>query len=384
MKKSAWGFALLAVMVGLSLSSCSRNANTLFLYTWTYYTPEDAVRRFEEKYNCTVRIDTYDSNEVMYAKLKAGATGYDIVFPSQDYAEIMIKQDMVQEIDHSQFENSKYINKSVLTKTTYDPTMKYAVPYYMGAAGIAVNKLRLKDYPRDWSIFSDPRIAGHATMMDDMREVLGDALAHLGYSVNSDNDAELRAATDLVINEWKPNLVRFDAEGFGKSFANGDFWVCQGYAEVVFGEVPEDKQDDMIDFFIPAEGGPMYIDSMMILKGAKHYDLAMKFINFITEPENYAEFLDGFRFPASINAEAAKYMTEKPIYRADEMENCELKMDLAEGLYKYNELWQEIRFTSASKLEELSGTIPLVLLAILVVALFFLGRSLIKNFRSGN
>lgn len=345
MKKSIFGFVLFGVMVGLSLSSCSRNNNTLFLYTWTYYTPESVVRSFEEKYNCTVRIDTYDSNEVMYAKLKAGATGYDIVFPSQDYAEIMIKQNMVQEIDHSQFENSKYINKSVLAKTTYDPEMKYAVPYYMGAAGIAVNKLRLQDYARDWSIFEDSRIAGHATMMDDMREVLGDALVHLGYSVNSQNDAELRAATNLIKTKWKPNLVRFDAEGFGKSFANGDFWVCQGYAEVIFGEVPKDKQEDMIDFFIPAEGGPMYIDSMMILKGAKHYDLAMQFINFITEPENYSEFLDGFRFPASINSEAAKYMKETPIYRAEEMDNCELKMDLGEGLYKYNDLWQEIRFT---------------------------------------
>jgi len=110
--------------------------------------------------------------------------------------------------------------------------------------------------------------------------------------------------------------------------------------------VPEEKQDDMIDFFIPAEGGPMYIDSMVILKNAKHYELALKFIDFIHRPEIYAEFLDAFRFPSFVNTAAAQYMTKKPMYRAEEMENCELKLDLGEGLEKYNELWQDIRFSA--------------------------------------
>ncbi|MBP3709922.1 MAG: extracellular solute-binding protein [Treponema sp.] len=349
MKKITYAVALIACCL-LALSSCSKkdgaSSNTLYLFTWTYYTPENALRLFEQEYNCTVKVDTYDSNEVMYAKLRAGASGYDIAFPSQDYASIMINQNMLREIDLEQFENKKYINPAVLEKTTYDPAMTYCVPYYMGAAGIAVNKQRLSNYERSWNIFSDARIKGHASMMDDMREVMGDALVYQGHSVNSLNDTELRSATDLIINSWKPNLVKFDAEGFGKSFAAGDFWVCQGYAEVVYGEVPESKQEDMIDFFIPAEGGPMYIDSMVILKGAKHYDLAMKFINFIHRPEIYAQFLDFFRFPSFVNTEAEQYMKTTPMYKAEEMEHCELKLDVAEGLEKYNELWQEIRFTA--------------------------------------
>ncbi|MBQ9630925.1 MAG: ABC transporter substrate-binding protein, partial [Treponema sp.] len=111
-------------------------------------------------------------------------------------------------------------------------------------------------------------------------------------------------------------------------------------------EVPEEKHDEMIDFFIPKEGGPMYIDSMVILRDSKNYDLAMKFINFIHRPEIYATFLDYFRFPASVNLEAEKYMKTTPLYKAEEMENCELKLDIGEGLDLYNELWQEIRFTA--------------------------------------
>lgn len=338
----AMGFA-----AALGLVSCKKKEDrTLFLYNWTYYTPDEVIAQFEKEFNCTVKVDSYASNEEMYAKLRAGAKGYDIVVPSQDYVSIMITQGMLRELDQSKLTNRKNINPLVLEKATYDPDMKFAVPYYFGAAGIAVNKQKATSaYERNWNIFADKQFKGHATMMDDMREVMGDALAHQGKSVNSLDDAELQAAADLITDSWKPNLVKFDAEGFGKSFASGDFWLCQGYAEVIYSEVPEEKWDDTIDFFIPEEGGPSYLDSMCILKDAPHYELANEFINFIHRPEIYAQFLDAFRFPCFVNMEAAPHMTSKPMYEAAQMNNCELKNDLGEGLDKYNTLWQRIRFT---------------------------------------
>ncbi|MGP1458459.1 MAG: extracellular solute-binding protein [Treponema sp.] len=343
-----WAFALwgIAGLTSCAKKAAAEDANTLYLFNWTYYTPDAVIAKFEKEFGCGVKVDSFDSNEAMYAKLKAGAGGYDITFPSQDYAAIMIQQGMLREIDASKLENMKYINPLVLEKAVYDPEMKFCVPYYMGAAGIAVNKKKVSSYERSWSIFARKDLAGYLTMMDDMREVFGAALRFQGHSVNTLDDGELRAAAALIEKEWKPNIVKFDAEGFGKAFAAGDFWVCQGYAEAVFGEVSEEKQDDTIDFFIPEEGGPMYIDSMVILKNAKHYELALKFIDFIHRPEVYAEFLDAFRFPAFVNTAAAQYTTKKPMYRAEELENCELKTDLGEGLEKYNELWQDIRFSA--------------------------------------
>lgn len=325
--------------------SCSKsNDNTLYLFNWTYYTPDSVLELFEQEFGCEVKVDSFDSNEVMYAKLKAGATGYDITVPSQDYTSIMIKQDMLEPIDHKRFTNVKNINPNLISKMTYDPQMNYSVPYYMGAAGIAVNKTKVSEYEKNWDIFSRKDLAGHMTMMDDMREVLGDALVHLGHSVNTTDAAILNQAGEYINQNWKPNLVKFDAEGFGKSFAAGDFWVCQGYAEVVYGEVPEEKQEEMIDFFIPEEGGPMYIDSLVILKGSKHYDLAMEFVNFIHRPEIYAMFLDEFRFPGYVNLEAEKVRKTKPMYEASQMDNCELKNDVGEDLEKFNEVWQSVRF----------------------------------------
>ena len=338
--------AAVTVAAVMGLASCAKKDDkTLYLYNWTYYTPDQVLKEFEQEFGVTVKVDNYASNEEMYAKLKAGAKGYDIVIPSQDYASIMINQGMFRELDQSKMTNKKYINPVVLQKATYDPEMKYCMPYYFGAAGIAVNKQKVTSYDKTWNIFARADLKGHMSMMDDMREVIGDALAYQGKSVNTLDDAQLSAAKDLIINSWKPNLVKFDAEGFGKSFASGDFWVCQGYAEVVYGEVPEDKQADMIDFFIPPEGGPSYLDSMCILKDAPHYELANEFINFIQRPEIYAQFLDAFRFPCFVNTEAAKYTKKTPMYNAEDMNNCELKLDIGEGLDKYNTIWQDVRFT---------------------------------------
>jgi spermidine/putrescine transport system substrate-binding protein len=325
-------------------TSCKNSEKTLYLYNWTYYTPDSVIEKFEKEFGVKVVLDYFDSNEAMFAKLKAGGSGYDIVFPSQDYTSIMMTLNMLEPIDKSKVPNLKYINPMVLEKATYDPTMGYSVPYFMGAAGIAVNKTKAPaGYARDWSIFADKRMANRMSMLDDMREVMGDALAHLGYSVNSTNATELATAQKLINEEWKPNLVKFDAEGFAKSFSSGEFWVVQGYAEAVFEELEESRWNE-VDFFLPHEGGPMYIDSMVIPKGAKNSDLAHEFINFIHRPQIYAEFLDRFHFPDSVHTEASKYTTETPFYQGEDLVNYELKNDLGADLAKYEAIWQTIRY----------------------------------------
>lgn len=330
----------------LAITSCGKQENELYIYNWTYYTPDVVLRDFEKEFNCKIKVDYYASNEEMYAKLRAGAKGYDIVIPSQDYCSIMIEQGMFQPLDQEKMTNKKHINPKCFEMATYDSQMKYCVPYYLGMAGIAVNKTKApKEYERSWNIFADKNFAGHATMMDDMREVMGDALAELGYSINSINDNELTEAKDLILNKWKPNLVKFDAEGFGKSFASGDFWLCQGYAEVIFGEVQEDKWEETIDFFIPEKGGPSYMDSMCILKDSKHSAMANEFVNYIHRPEVYAKFLDAFNFPCFVNPDAQEYITSTPMYKAEMMNNGTLKEDIGNNLDKYNNLWQEIRFS---------------------------------------
>ena len=338
-------FAACTLAAGMGLLSCEQK-KTLKLFSWTYYTPTDVVKEFEQEFNCKVLVTEYDSNETMFNKLvNGGAKSFDIVVPSQDYVSIMMKRGMFQPLIQSKFTNRNKINPKVLEKITYDPDMIYAVPYYFGAAGIGVNKKKVPagDYERTWNIFADPRFKGHASMMDDYREVIGDALKYKGYNVSTSNELEVSEAVNMIREKWLPNIVKFDAEGFGKDFARGDLWLCHGYAEVIYGEVPESEWESTIDFFIPEEGGASYLDSMCILKDSKNAELATEFINFIHRPENYAKFLDFFNFPCFVNLEAQKYMKSTPLYPASAMDKCQLKDDLGDNLDIYYKKWESLR-----------------------------------------
>lgn len=341
MKKNSIISLILAIFAIVIVSGCgSRKKERLYIYNWTYYTPDSVIEKFEKEFHVSVIYDEFASNEDMYAKLMAGGSGYDVVFPSADYVSIMIKQNMLEKLDHTLLPNAVNIDPIVLGKTVYDPQMEYSVPYYYGAAGVLVNKAKVPVFDQSWSIFSRTDLKGRMTMLDDIREVMGVALVYLGHSVNSTIPAQIVAARDLINNEWKPNLTKFDAEAFGKGYASGDFWVVHGYPEVVFEEIADNPQL-MADtfFFIPREGDTAYIDSMCILKGSKNAELAHKFINFIHRPEIYAEFADAFGFPATANIPARQFKKGDSWYSAEDLNNTELKIDIGSALALYNDAW---------------------------------------------
>jgi len=335
--------AVLAALVMPAMISCGFGKQRLYIYNWTYYTPDSVIEKFEDEYNVRVIYDEFASNEDMYAKLSATRSrrgSYDVVFPSNYFINIMIRQDMLEKIDKSKIPNLKNIDPEVLRKASYDPDMNYSIPYYYGASGIIVNTARVPEYEKSWSIFGRQDLRNRMTMLDDIRDVMSSALVYLGYSVNSTDPAQITAAKDLINNSWKPNLVKFDAESFGKGYANGDFLVVHGYPEVVFEEIEGNYQliSDTV-FFIPQEGAASYIDNMVILKGARNIELAYKFIDFIHRPEIYAEIVDTFGLPATVNITARAFKTGYSWYSAEDLLNTELVEDLGPALDLYNDAW---------------------------------------------
>jgi len=351
-KKSIIFQAVLAVLIMSVFISCD-SRERLYIYNWTYYTPDSVIEKFENEFNVRVIYDEFASNEEMFAKLIAmnrqGIFGfftrlfgrqYDIVFPSLDFVPIMIQQGMLEKIDRSQIINLENIDPDLLRRIEHDPNMEWSVPYFFGAGGVIVNTARVPNFEKSWSIFSREDLRGRMTMLDDLREVLGAALVSLGYSVNTINPAEIAAARDLINNSWKPNLVKFDSEAFAKGYANGDFWVVHAFPEAVLEEIYDNEQlfRDTV-FFIPQEGGPAYIDNMVILRGARNIELAHKFINFIHRPDIYAEVVDYLGLPATTNVPARSYTTEFSFYSENDLFNTELVNDLGSFLDLYTDAW---------------------------------------------
>jgi len=271
---------------------------------------------------------------------RSARASYDVVFPSKYYLPIMIRQGMLEQIDKTLLSNLGNIDPEVLRVSTNDHSMDFSVPYFYGAAGIIVNTARVPDFERSWSIFNRTDLRGRMAMLDDMREVMGGALVYLGHSVNTTNPAIITDVRDFINTNWRPNLVKFDSEAFGKGYANGDFWVVHGFPEVVFEEI-EGNDRLLADtvFFIPQEGGPSYIDYMVILKGSRNIELAHKFIDFIHRTDIYAEIVDSLGLPATVNIPARSYKTGNSWYSAEDLFITELVDDLGDDLEYYNNAW---------------------------------------------
>ncbi len=238
---------VLLIGILLLILACGKKENSgngqnngskeLNIYTWTYFIPEEVIADFQKETGIKVNLSYYDSNDVMMTKLMSGAKGFDIISPSTDYVDILIKSGLIEKLDKSKLKNI-YDNLDPDLKLNelsviYDQGLEYSIPYTYSATGIAVNKKFMKDYPQTFDIFSQSQYKGKMTMLDDGREVLGATLQFLGYSSDSVNDAELEAAKNKLI-EWKKNLAKFDATAFGKSVATGEFYAAHGYAENVW------------------------------------------------------------------------------------------------------------------------------------------------------
>ncbi len=189
MKKSLL-LAILVLLIPSLFISCSKSKRVLYIYNWSEYIAPELMDKFEKDYNCKIVIDYFDSNEAMYAKLKVGSPGYDLIVPSSYMASIMNKQKMILNLDKSKIPNIKYIEPKYSEKTE-DPKMQYSVPYAISFTGLGYNKKKTPDVKPTWSIFEDKQYYRQISMFNDMRESIGAALKYLRYSLNTQMPSNL-------------------------------------------------------------------------------------------------------------------------------------------------------------------------------------------------
>jgi len=298
MKRRHFITASSAAIAASVLPSCSGKGskNTLTVFTWADYLSEEAAAGFEKANNCKLVIDTFDSNEAMIAKLEAGATGYDILIPSSYAVKELDSKGLLQALDHSKLPNLANIDKAHLGHAL-DPEMKVSVPYMMAPTCVAYLKSKLPDAEPTWNLYSRADVKGRATLLDDMREVLGAALKSLGHSLNSTIPSELEAATKLAIL-WKANIAKFENEQYKSGIASGEFHLVHGYAGDLI--AAQGENGDIV-IVIPREGASFPCDDLCIPKSSKNPALAHAFINHLCDAGVAAENMEwiGYRAPNS-------------------------------------------------------------------------------------
>lgn len=256
----------------------------LFLFNWGNYIDPELIKEFEAETGIQVVYETFDSNDAMEAKLKQGGTRYDIVFPSESSITKLVNQNLLQKLDHSKIKGLENISPFLLN-CPVDNGNQYTIPYFWGTVGIMVNTKYIDpESIQTWNDLWKEDFKNKVLVLDGNREALGMSLQSLGYSLNSKNDEELKAATEklkqlspnvrAVLNEEIKTMMKLEEAPIGMGYS--------GDAAAVAEENPN------VQYILPKDGSAVWTDNFAIAHTAVNIEGAYAFINFMLRPENAA------------------------------------------------------------------------------------------------
>ena len=302
-------FVQAGLAVGFSLkipASAFAQDGKVNFYNWDTDIGEDTRENFTGETGIQVQYDLFADNNELFAKLRNGNPGYDVIVPSNDYVERMILAEMLMEIDHDKIPNIANIDP-MFTDPAFDPGRRYSLPYMWGTIGIGYRKSAVDAAPDSWSdLLASDRYAGRIALMSEPTTVLQLAMKTRGHSLNDWTDENLAEAEALLIAQ-KPRITAFAPD-------NGQDLLLAGEVDLAMewnGDILQVmEEDDDIGYVLPKEGSIVWEDTLAIPVGAKNVENAHALIDFLLGAEVGAGIADYVQY-ATPNAAAKALMSEE-------------------------------------------------------------------------
>ncbi|MDJ0942260.1 MAG: spermidine/putrescine ABC transporter substrate-binding protein [Kiloniellales bacterium] len=337
-----------AVAAGLTFAprfGLSAEEPKLNFYNWDTYIGEDTLDDFKDASGIEVKMDLFADNDELFAKLKEGNPGYDVIVPTNDYVERMITADMLVPLDHGKIPNFKTNVDPAFQDAQFDPGRKYSMPYMWGTQGIGYRKSKVSAVPDSWKVLLDSdEYSGRIALLSEARVVFGVALKYLGFPYNSTSAQEIAKAEAVLIKQ-KPHIKTFAED-------NGQDLLLSGEVDLTMewnGDILQVmEEDDDISYVVPKEGSLVWEDTLCVPKGAPHPGNAHAFINYLLDAEAGAAIADFIQYATPNKAAKAllpaEYTENPAIFPSDEtLANCEASLYLGEEAQRiYDEAWTRV------------------------------------------
>ncbi|SEN51008.1 spermidine/putrescine transport system substrate-binding protein [Gemmobacter aquatilis] len=292
------------------LASPAMAEGTLNIYAWSDSIAPELIAKFETESGIKVTMDGFNANEDLLTKLQAGASGYDLVTPSQHFLKIMADEGLLEDIDAHSLAAYQAVDEKWRGQW-WDETNEYSIPLAYGTAGFTVNRDQYKGPVDSWKVLFEPEAAlqGKIAMLSYPDEIVGAAQLYLGVPFCSEDSAEMKKVYDLLAAQ-KPFVAAYTSDNIENRIGGGEvaahFWWDGNSMKTRANEKAP------IEYAMPKEGLVGWLDSFVVPKGAANVENAKKFIDFMSTPENATVQYNyyGHSAPVALDLAQAKYTPE--------------------------------------------------------------------------
>jgi len=325
---------------------------TITFYNWTDYLAPGITKDFKKATGIEVKETYFSTNEELLAKMKAGATGYDVIVPSDWMVSVMIKTGLLEPLDMKYLPNFQYVGKEfqnpIFDDTAENDGLKYSVPYFYGSTGYVRRTDKIAEETTDWTPLFDPANKGDINMLNNPRETIGVGLLALGLDPNTTEQAELDQATDKMI-EQKPLVSAYDSVNMKRAIVQGlpltHCWDGDALMSIdALGG--DDEAKALVAFVRPTEGFYSWVDNMTLPVGNNSRYGAHLWMDYLMDPQvagknaSWVWYLSAVT-PASWEHTDPFALSMKPT--EDELSRAVISIDVGEFQRAYDEAWRKIK-----------------------------------------
>lgn len=341
----SFGAAAVGLTLSGGLSGCGAKGKSINFYNWDTYIGPTTLKDFKAATGVNVNMSLFANNDELFAKLRSGNQGYDVIVPTNDFVQRLMVAEMLLPLDHAKLTNFRNIAPE-FQNPSFDPGCRFSVPYTWLVLGLGYRKSKINGVPDSWKwVFDSDQYKGRIGLLSESGHLGRLALKYLGLPINTNNPADIARVQDLLIKQ-KPNIAVFHEDNGQDLLLAGDIDIVVEYSGDIAQVMREDKD---LDFVVPREGSQLLSDCLCIPKGAPNPDLAIEFINYLLDAKVGADISRTIRYPTPNAAAKAllddEYRNNPVIFPPDAvLATCEYaEYPGAEMTKAYEEMMTRVR-----------------------------------------